>query len=191
MQEQRTMNRLNGGIRCGTEVSDEEQMANAILRRLKHFSCCREAVEIVSDAGLSLTKGHINFCWLTPTDSKLALDHGLYVSNHITMRSHVSRVPAILCIDDEVLGLEIRKVVLEREGYVVHTAADGPTGIHIFRQQPIDAVVLDFAMPGMNGGAVAVGSSGDPAQYPYPPAFGIPDASRRSAAHGHSGREQG
>ncbi|HEX6494492.1 MAG TPA: response regulator [Acidobacteriaceae bacterium] len=64
-------------------------------------------------------------------------------------------MPAILCIDDEVLGLEIRKVVLEREGYVVHTAADGPTGIHIFRQHPIDAVVLDFAMPGMNGGAVA------------------------------------
>jgi CheY-like chemotaxis protein len=64
-------------------------------------------------------------------------------------------VPAILCIDDEVLGLEIRKVVLEREGYVVFTATDGPTGIRIFRQQPIDAVVLDFAMPGMNGGAVA------------------------------------
>jgi CheY-like chemotaxis protein len=30
------------------------------------------------------------------------------------------------------------------------------TGIRIFRQQPIDAVVLDFAMPGMNGGAVAM-----------------------------------
>ena len=67
----------------------------------------------------------------------------------------MSRVPAILCIDDEVLGLEIRKVVLEREGYVVFTATDGPSGIRIFRQQPIDAVVLDFAMPGMNGGAVA------------------------------------
>jgi CheY-like chemotaxis protein len=64
-------------------------------------------------------------------------------------------VPTILCIDDEVLGLEIRKVVLEREGYVVHTATDGPTGIRVFRQQPVDAVVLDFAMPGMDGGAVA------------------------------------
>jgi CheY-like chemotaxis protein len=82
------------------------------------------------------------------------LDDG-FVHIEPTMRSHVSRVPAILCIDDEVLGLEIRKVVLEREGYVVHTAADGPTGIHIFRQHPIDAVVLDFAMPGMNGGMVA------------------------------------
>jgi CheY-like chemotaxis protein len=64
-------------------------------------------------------------------------------------------VPTILCIDDEVLGLEIRKVVLEREGYVVHTATDGPTGIRVFRQHPVDAVVLDFAMPGMDGGAVA------------------------------------
>lgn len=71
-------------------------------------------------------------------------------------RSHVSRVPTILCIDDEVLGLEIRKVVLEREGYVVYTASDGPTGIKLFRQNPVDAVVLDFAMPGMNGAAVAV-----------------------------------
>ena len=67
----------------------------------------------------------------------------------------MSRVPTILCIDDEVLGLEIRKVVLEREGYLVYTATDGPTGIRVFRQQPIDAVVLDFAMPGMDGGAVA------------------------------------
>ncbi len=67
----------------------------------------------------------------------------------------MSRVPAILCIDDEVLGLEIRKVVLEREGYVVYTANDGPTGIRLFRQHVVDAVVLDYAMPGMNGGAVA------------------------------------
>ena len=67
----------------------------------------------------------------------------------------MSRVPAILCIDEEVLGLEIRKVVLEREGYVVYTATDGPTGIRLFRQNPIDAVVLDFAMPAMDGRAVA------------------------------------
>ncbi len=67
----------------------------------------------------------------------------------------MSRVPTILCIDDEVLGLEIRKVVLEREGYAVYTAPDGPTGISLFRQHPVDAVVLDYAMPGMNGGAVA------------------------------------
>ncbi len=63
--------------------------------------------------------------------------------------------PVILCIDDEDLGLEIRKMVLEREGFCVITARDGPSGLSIFETQPVDAVVLDFAMPGLDGGQVA------------------------------------
>jgi CheY-like chemotaxis protein len=66
----------------------------------------------------------------------------------------VSR-PVILCIDDEDLGLEIRKMVLEREGFTVLTAKDGRTGISVFDTEQIDAVVLDYAMPGMDGGKVA------------------------------------
>lgn len=63
--------------------------------------------------------------------------------------------PVILCIDDEDLGLEIRKMVLEREGFTVLTARDGQSGISVFDTQAIDAVVLDYAMPGMDGGKVA------------------------------------
>jgi CheY-like chemotaxis protein len=66
----------------------------------------------------------------------------------------VSR-PVILCIDDEDLGLEIRKMVLEREGFCVLTARDGPTGISLFDTEQVDAVVLDYAMPGIDGGEVA------------------------------------
>jgi CheY-like chemotaxis protein len=66
----------------------------------------------------------------------------------------VSR-PVILCIDDEDLGLEIRKMVLEREGFTVLTAKDGQSGISVFDNEQIDAVVLDYAMPGMDGGKVA------------------------------------
>jgi CheY-like chemotaxis protein len=67
----------------------------------------------------------------------------------------VSR-PVILCIDDEDLGLEIRKMVLEREGFSVLTAKDGVSGLSLFdTEQQIDAVVVDFAMPGMDGGQVA------------------------------------
>ena len=61
----------------------------------------------------------------------------------------------ILCIDDEELGLRIRKIVLEREGYRVETAINGTIGLTIFEGQEIDAVVLDYFMPGMNGGEVA------------------------------------
>ena len=63
--------------------------------------------------------------------------------------------PIILCIDDEDLGLEIRKMVLEREGFTVLTARDGATGISVFDHEQVDAVVLDYAMPGMDGGQVA------------------------------------
>ena len=63
--------------------------------------------------------------------------------------------PVILCIDDEDLGLEIRKMVLEREGFTVLTAHDGQSGLSVFDKEKVDAVVVDFAMPGMDGGKVA------------------------------------
>jgi len=61
----------------------------------------------------------------------------------------------VLCIDDEVVGLQVRKIILERAGYAVLTAPDGPSGLEIFAEHPVDAVVLDYAMPGMDGGQVA------------------------------------
>jgi CheY-like chemotaxis protein len=43
----------------------------------------------------------------------------------------------------------------ERAGYEVLTALDGRTGLEIFASQPVQAVILDYTMPGMNGGEVA------------------------------------
>jgi CheY-like chemotaxis protein len=61
----------------------------------------------------------------------------------------------ILCIDDEATGLLVRKMMLQREGYEVLTALSGPEGLELFRSNPVEAVVLDYAMPGMDGGQVA------------------------------------
>jgi len=61
----------------------------------------------------------------------------------------------VLCIDDEVVGLQVRKMILERAGYTVLTAPDGPSGLEIFADHPIEAVILDYSMPGMDGGQVA------------------------------------
>jgi CheY-like chemotaxis protein len=63
--------------------------------------------------------------------------------------------PTILCIDDEALGLQIRRTVLEHAGYRVLTAEDGPAGLALFRGHAVDGVVLDYYMPDMDGGAVA------------------------------------
>jgi CheY-like chemotaxis protein len=61
----------------------------------------------------------------------------------------------VLCVDDELVGLRIRKILLERAGYRVLTAPDGPRGLEIFSAEPVQAVVLDYSMPGMHGGEVA------------------------------------
>jgi CheY-like chemotaxis protein len=61
----------------------------------------------------------------------------------------------VLCVDDEIIGLEVRKMLLERAGYHVLTAPDGHSALEIFGLEPIEAVVLDFSMPGMSGGEVA------------------------------------
>jgi CheY-like chemotaxis protein len=62
----------------------------------------------------------------------------------------------VLCIDDEQVGLQVRKILLERAGYRVLTAMDGPTGLEIFANEPVEVVVLDYSMPGMHGGEVAL-----------------------------------
>ena len=67
--------------------------------------------------------------------------------------SHSGRL--VLCVDDERVGLHVRKLLLERSGYSVLTANDGRTGLALFEQNPVDVVVLDYAMPGMHGGEVA------------------------------------
>ena len=61
----------------------------------------------------------------------------------------------VLCVDDEHVGLQVRRLLLERSGYKVITASDGASGLDLFREEPVEAVVLDYAMPGMHGGEVA------------------------------------
>lgn len=61
----------------------------------------------------------------------------------------------VLCVDDEKIGLSVRRILLERSGYRVLTAHDGEAGLELFDRHPVDAVVLDYSMPGMHGGDVA------------------------------------
>lgn len=65
------------------------------------------------------------------------------------------RKATILCIDDHWNGLIGRKMLLEQSGYEVLEATDGDDGLKLFRTVPVDAVVLDYQMPGMNGDVVA------------------------------------
>lgn len=61
----------------------------------------------------------------------------------------------VLCVDDEKVGLRVRKIMLEGAGFEVLTATSGEQGLALLQAHHVDLVVLDYYMPGMNGGDVA------------------------------------
>jgi CheY-like chemotaxis protein len=68
----------------------------------------------------------------------------------------VSRLKkTVLCIDDHWIELIGRKMFLESHGYRVLEATGGDEGLELFRTHLVDAVVVDYQMPGMNGDVAA------------------------------------
>ncbi len=57
----------------------------------------------------------------------------------------------VLVVDDEMAFLESLHFTLEKAGYRVLTATDGPTGLHLARAESPDLVILDVMLPGMDG----------------------------------------
>jgi DNA-binding NtrC family response regulator len=57
----------------------------------------------------------------------------------------------ILIIDDEAGIRESLETLLSLEGYAVDSAPDGETGLDILEQRSYDLVLLDLALPGLNG----------------------------------------
>jgi DNA-binding NtrC family response regulator len=72
----------------------------------------------------------------------------------ITRRAIKEPVPAegaVLIVDDEASIRESLQTLLEMEGFTVETAATGEEGLAKIAEQPMDLVLLDFALPDRNG----------------------------------------
>jgi two-component system, OmpR family, alkaline phosphatase synthesis response regulator PhoP len=57
----------------------------------------------------------------------------------------------ILIVDDEPGILKTVRAYLEREGYAVETALDGPSALKAARAFTPDLIILDIMLPGMDG----------------------------------------
>jgi DNA-binding response OmpR family regulator len=57
----------------------------------------------------------------------------------------------ILVVDDEDPIRKLIEMELTDEGYKVLTASDAREGLKIVETQPLDLVILDIRMPGMDG----------------------------------------
>jgi len=61
----------------------------------------------------------------------------------------------ILCAEDDEDQLNSRRLVLESAGFQVLLARSGTEAVQMFRDHLVDAVILDYWMPGMKGVSVA------------------------------------
>lgn len=57
----------------------------------------------------------------------------------------------ILVVDDEHNIVDLVRGYLEREGYLVHAAFDGPAAVEMAREIEPDLIVLDLMLPGFDG----------------------------------------
>lgn len=67
----------------------------------------------------------------------------------------MSRPATILCIDDDEPSLCIRAKILQKLQYRVLCSTSPGQGLDLFARETVDAVILDYFMPGMNGADVA------------------------------------
>jgi CheY-like chemotaxis protein len=65
------------------------------------------------------------------------------------------RKTVILCVDDEKNPLTLRKLVLERAGYLVLTASSAEEAMRLLAVNQVDLVVSDYLMPGVVGTELA------------------------------------
>jgi len=57
----------------------------------------------------------------------------------------------ILVVDDEASMREFLEILLASRGYAVRTAPDGPSALAAIAEEPVDLVIQDLRMPGMDG----------------------------------------
>ena len=62
----------------------------------------------------------------------------------------------LLLVDDDPAGLELRKLILEREGHQVSTAADAAAARSLFSETRPDSVVIDLRLPETEDGLALI-----------------------------------
>jgi DNA-binding response OmpR family regulator len=69
----------------------------------------------------------------------------------VSARASAATSGRVLVVDDDPTISDVVRRYLERAGYDVDKAADGPTALALAAERPPDLVVLDLMLPGMSG----------------------------------------
>jgi DNA-binding NarL/FixJ family response regulator len=74
----------------------------------------------------------------------------------------------LLLIEDDHDTRDLTATALEFEGFIVHRAPDGETGLELARLHRPQLILCDVTMPGMDGYSVLAALRADPALSPIP-----------------------
>ncbi|MEP6667833.1 MAG: response regulator [Chthoniobacter sp.] len=85
----------------------------------------------------------------------------------------------ILLVEDDPTVCYFVERVLRNAGYYVGMAADGASGLRLFRVRPWDIVITDRTMPGMNGEELAALIKKEAPEQPIVLITGIPSRVER------------
>lgn len=72
-------------------------------------------------------------------------------SSMTSIESMQEPAPTVLIVDDDPGARLLLCTALEVAGFRVTSAANGMSALSAFRAQPVDCIILDVVMPGMNG----------------------------------------
>ena len=61
------------------------------------------------------------------------------------------RQPQILCVDSDAADLALLEAVFAPRGYGIIQSATGKQALEILTRQPIDLILLDTVLPGIDG----------------------------------------
>ena len=67
------------------------------------------------------------------------------------MPTNAPATATVLCVEDEEPQLQLRKLLLESAGFRVLGTQYAKQALELFKDNPVDVVILDYFMPGMNG----------------------------------------
>lgn len=125
------------------------------LRRESRFQTAkemREAIEQVVDPKIGQGIA-LNASMLVAVDTTVkSVPAPAAAAESSTQVTATSRAKThILVIEDNEMNLDMLSRRLERKGYAVISALDGETGIQIARKKKPDLILMDIALPGMDG----------------------------------------
>lgn len=144
-------------VRGAAEQEAVAAQCHALIAMALHLGIRVAADGVQSEAQCAFLRD--NLCDLVQGDIYAApqapAELGALLRDDRRLPPHLLRVQkkrrSLLLVDDEVNIVSALKRLLRPDGYEIHTANSGEQGLEMLAQLPVDVIISDQRMPGLNG----------------------------------------